>query len=547
MSLQTGDHEQIAQNVQDRTGTVLGFIHTLLQSAGHNAGSAESVLGDLAKAFGARAGGIAFGFNDQLRGAYRADDTGKAVEANGLPWEQRPELLREIKRAPEATEIVTTDGRWLATAITPAHGATWLLWVEDEHDRNWTIGEKSALPLAGQALARAAQFGNSNDFWSRILERARLQHQVENAASLTGKLAHDFGNVLTGILGFAELTLSQLPENSLPKQYLQEVWQSARRGAQWIHKLQTFSRRSAQQIVPARLTNIVAEEEARVRSLWGNRVTLVVVVTPDLPLLAVDAESIKQALAALLENAREAIGEQGVVSVSARTTELTQQDCLDLIGDAQPGRYVEISITDTGRGLSEDNRARMFAEAFYSTKTRHRGMGLAMVYGILRTFHGGIRYESAGERGTKVRLLLPATGESLPNNGPPRGNGERILVVDDDRVVLASVGQILHQAGYQVQTAGSTAEALAQIANGAKKFHLIVSDVSIADADGCELVKKLQEKDAGIAALFISSRNLLQGRACEEMLKKFDLLPKPFEPEALLRAVGKALARVRMS
>lgn len=547
MSLQTGDHREIVRNLDDRTGVALGFIHKLLQSAGRETGTTEALLASLASAFGGAAAGIAFGLNEHVQGSYQVGRDGKPAAAHALPWESRPEALNEIKNSAHAVEITHNGSRSLVAAVSPAPGSSWLLWIEDHENRHWSQGERAVLPLVGQALARLAHFGNGQDFWSRALERVRLQGQVENAAALTGKLAHDFGNVLTGILGFAELTLSQLPENSLPRQYLQEVWQSARRGAQWIHKLQIFSRKSSPEAVPTRLANIIADEEARVRQLWGGSVTFVVALTPDLPLVALDAESLKQIVAALLDNAREAIDGQGVVTLSARTTELAERDCLDLIGNTQPGQHVEITITDSGRGLSEDTRARLFAEPFFSTKTRHRGMGLAIVYGILRTFRGGIRIEPEAKRGTSVRLLLPTAGAGpeRPGHGAPRGNGERILVVDDDRVILASVGQILHQAGYEVQTAASPAEAVAHFSGAQRKFHLIVSDVVLPDMNGCDMVKRMQEIDRGLGALFMSGRASLQGHTCEEMFKKFELLLKPFEPDDLLRAVGEALARPR--
>src|SRR5262249_40427810 len=196
--------------------------------------------------------------------------------------------------------------------------------------------------------------------WARSLERVQRQAQAEQAAVLTGRLAHDFGNILTGVLGFSELTLTRLAGDSPPPQYVQEVWQAAQRGAQWVHQLQLASRRTVPAFCPTALAPLVQQETARLRAAWGTDITLLAAVADDLPPLAADAEAVRQLLVALLENAREAIDGAGVVSLSARTVELTAEDCLDLLGRTQPGRHVEIAITDTGRGLAPGVRHRLF-------------------------------------------------------------------------------------------------------------------------------------------------------------------------------------------
>src|SRR5262249_52435278 len=159
--------------------------------------------------------------------------------------------LEEVRRSATAVPEQTADGsNWLfASSWAPASGEL-LLWLEADAGRLWSAGEAAALALAAQAFARLAGTAEARlTPWAQALERARggprLQDRLEDAARLTGKLAHDFGNVLTGILGFTELSLSQIPADALPHRYVKEVWQAAHQGAQWIQKLQQFSRRRA--------------------------------------------------------------------------------------------------------------------------------------------------------------------------------------------------------------------------------------------------------------------------------------------------------------
>src|SRR5262249_31552395 len=148
----------------------------------------------------------------------------------------------------------------LLTAVSPPTGGSWLVWLEAPGERVWSGGERAALPLAGQALARLATSEGRSACWPGSLERARVQQHLESAAKITSRLAHDFGNVLTGILGFAELTLNHLSTDSLPHRYVKEVWESAQQGARWVQRLHLFSRRRFGEFPPASLPTIVGEE-----------------------------------------------------------------------------------------------------------------------------------------------------------------------------------------------------------------------------------------------------------------------------------------------
>jgi signal transduction histidine kinase len=252
-------------------------------------------------------------------------------------------------------------------------------------------------------------------------ERESLERHLESAAAISGRLAHDFGNMLTGILGFTELTLSQLPADSPSRRYVEETYQSAQQGARWVQRVQLFSRRGRAAAIPGSLTAAVAQEEARVRPIWGNAVALSVSLPNDLPGLALDTGALQQVLAEVLDNAREAITGPGIVTVSARRAELTARECGPIIGNVQPGSYVEVTVTDTGCGLTPDVRLRLFNDIFFSTKPRHRGLGLAVVYGLLRGHRGGICLGPNPEQGAAIRLFFPVAAEKTTRAGRSLG------------------------------------------------------------------------------------------------------------------------------
>jgi signal transduction histidine kinase len=229
---------------------------------------------------------------------------------------------------------------------------------------------------------------------------------MEQAARLTAKLSHDFGNLLTGMLGFTELCLNQLDPRSLPHRFLGEVLQSAKEGADWVRKLQTSSRRSAAPDARCAPLDVIAQEQGRLDKAWAGKANLHAHLPPALPPVALNAANLQTLLMHLLDNARESLDQPGNVSLSARETTLSATECLALLGQPRPGRFVEIAIADTGRGLPPQVLSGRFDELFIATRVRHRGLGLGVVYGILASSGGGLAIAS-DQRGARVCVYLP--------------------------------------------------------------------------------------------------------------------------------------------
>ncbi|MBY0526522.1 MAG: hypothetical protein K2R98_24215 [Gemmataceae bacterium] len=276
-----------------------------------------------------------------------------------------------------------------------------LLWIEDSVERNWTEGEKGTLLVAADVLSQ--RLTPQGDGASRQLFRQRL----EDAALMTGRVAHAFDNVLTGIVGFAELTLTQMAANSPPHQYISEVLRAAQQGVQLTQQLHLFSRSSAPGRGPTALAMVAADEEARLAQTAGPRVRVTFEVPSDLPSIALDAELSRQLLGHLLDNAMESLGGEGTIRVSASRHQLADGTRAEWLGNPEPGPCIEIRVSDTGSGISPETRQRLLVEPFFTTKPRHRGLGLPIACRILFTHGGAFRLDPGEGRGTVARALLP--------------------------------------------------------------------------------------------------------------------------------------------
>jgi signal transduction histidine kinase/ActR/RegA family two-component response regulator len=519
----------------------LDFVCRLLSAAGDETAGLEALTAELAAAFDAPSAGIA------------SLDGGRAVvyaagDSSTRPRADDPELAERARAAPVALCLPRPGGgSWLVTAAAAPGEAGWLVWVEDPARASWDAPLPAALQLAAQALTRQLVPEGTRPRWAEQVERVARQQRLEAAAAVARRLAHDFGNVLTGILGFSELSLTQNvpPESSLHR-YLTEVHRGAQAGATFTHQLRLFSRRHPPSARSCALADVLRPEEERVRPLWGGS-SFRASVPDDLPPLAIDADHLRQLLAALLDNAREAAGPQGTVEVLARPARTGPADCLDYFGDPRPGEQVEIVVADDGPGLSPEARRGLFADPFFSTKPRRRGLGLATAYGILYAHRGGLRLlPGPGGRGVRAEAVVPVAG---PAAAPPLTNGEaasgeRVLVVDDDPRVLQFVAATLERAGYRVQAVTSAGEALDRYAAaGPDPFRLVLSDVLMPEVNGVDLARRLRGKDPDVRVLFMSGHVGADFPRPELEGWQFELLPKPFRVDGLLRAVRVALDR----
>ena len=528
---------------EDRAGPVLDWLQRLLQDPGLMESQPMTFLQDCREAFAAQGVGLVL---ETSAGNYRSHlenwEAGQKPPGLNYPWEPGPNgLTNEVENNPGDT----AQRHWILSPTRTNTFPSGPLWVYSEKPRNWSTGDVGALSLAHQVLVNLVSQATITSPWGHRQAHWRRRQNLDQAAQVSGRLAHDLGNILTGLLGFSELALQQIPPGGPGYRYLHEVYQAAQQGTSWVRKLQWLSRRAAASFSPTNLADVLMEEKARIEPSWAAAVALRSHVPPDLPLLAIESEALRQALGQLLDNGREAISNQGTVTVRANSYHLEPKECPDF-HHLPAGLYVEIMITDTGYGIGPDRQARINKELFYSTKPRHRGLGLAVIHGIARTYKGGFAFGPHPQQGTTVRLLFPAAPHTEPTNPILRSNTRRagsILVVDDDPSVLAMAGQVLRDAGYQVATAATGEEALALFTAPGVNWSLVVSDILMPDLSGLQLAKLMLERDPEANFLFISSQSSFQKMDHDLLIKNFPLLAKPFDTPHLLRCVRQALLR----
>ena len=378
-----------------------------------------------------------------------------------------------------------------------------------------------------------------------ISERKRLDvelrhaHKMEAIGRLAGGIAHDFNNLLTGIRGYSELLLQQLPAGSQPRDAAQHVQRAALRAASLTGQLLAFTRRQPTHATVFVLDDEVGQLASLLRRIIGGDVALSLALGAGGARVRADAGQIEQVILNLAVNARDAMPSGGQLTIATA-----------VVPDGKGGSAVRLSVTDTGAGMSDEVRARMF-EPFYTTKEvgRGTGLGLSIVYGIVEQSGGTIHVDSAPGRGTSVHVALPrvdapvALPASVEPATAPRGD-ETILVVEDDEDVRDFVQFVLARAGYRVLVAEDGVHALEVAGASSDGIDLLLSDLVMPRLNGHELAAHLTRLRPTVKVMHMSGYPGLAGRPSADG-RETAFLQKPFSAEGLLRAVRAALDRPR--
>lgn len=385
----------------------------------------------------------------------------------------------------------------------------------------------------------------------RVSESQLQQSQkMEAMGRLAGGVAHDFNNMLTAILSYARMLSDGLPEGDPMRLDLEQIITAAERSAGLTRQLLAFSRRQLIQPQLLDLGHVVHGVEGMLRRVIGEDVVLRVDVAPSLPPVIGDVGQIEQVLVNLVVNARDAMPQGGLLTVELREIKL-EQPRIARMSTIPPARYVQLAVTDTGVGMSEDTLGHIF-EPFFTTKPTGQGtgLGLATVFGIVKQTGGDIVVHSQLGEGTRFEIYLPRATAS-PMVGPPpapgaldgQGHGETVLLVEDEALVRESVHRILTAGGYTVLQARSGREALRVAAEHHKNIDILLTDVVMPGMTGRDLADELARVQPGLRVLYMSGYTAdVMGR--HGVLEAgIDLIIKPFTPKALRHKVREVLDR----
>jgi len=390
-----------------------------------------------------------------------------------------------------------------------------------------------------------------------LTERKHLEGQLqqsqrlETVGQLAGGIAHDFNNLLAVILNYAEFVTDELPEGPL-RHDVEEIQRAALRAADLTRQLLIFARREATNPKVLDLNTVVEGVEEMLRRTLGEDIDLTLKLAKDLPTVIADPGQIEQVFLNLTMNARDAMPTGGRVVVETSAVDLDEEYAAGRPG-VTPGRYVRLSVSDTGIGMSPEVSTRAF-EPFFTTKAAGRGtgLGLATVYGIVTQAGGNIGIYSEPGLGTRISIHLPATDEAAVRVRPATeqvvatpGAGRTVLLVEDESAVLLAAARILTGHGYKVLMRGDPEDALQVLADGERRIDLLVTDIVMPGMSGIELGRRAKELRPGLPILYMTgySQEIISHRGTLPADSNF--LQKPFTRRDLLEAVAKTAPPAR--
>ena len=384
---------------------------------------------------------------------------------------------------------------------------------------------------------------------SRLEEQLRQAQKLEAVGQLAGGIAHDYNNLLTVQLG----QLSLLKETAtLPPEVgeaLGEIEKSARMAAQLTRQLLAFSRRQVLQPRRLDLNSVIDDLLKMLRRVLREDITLELKLAAQPLWVHADAGMVEQVVMNLVVNARDAMPDGGRLTLSTESVEFTAAT-VPPRPEARAGKYACLSVTDTGKGMDAETRARIF-EPFFTTKEvgRGTGLGLATVYGIVRQHGGWIEVDSEVDRGTVFRVFHPAAPSDTAEASPAersaesdglRGRGETILLVEDNPAVRQTLTASLRRRDYEVLSAADSREAVSLWQAHEDSIRLLLTDMVLGQGDnGLELAHVLRARRPGLPVVIMSGYS--EELATEGLASDIEFLPKPYPPDALARAVRKRL------
>ncbi|MBI5249645.1 MAG: PAS domain S-box protein [Desulfomonile tiedjei] len=385
-------------------------------------------------------------------------------------------------------------------------------------------------------------------------ERENLREQLlqaqkmEAIGTLAGGIAHDFNNLLQVTLGYSDLMLSEKSLNEPDYADLQKIGQAARSGAELVQSLLTCSRKTQPNPVHLNLNEQIRHVEALLRRTFPKMIDIVLDLEEDSRRIYADPTQMEQILMNLAVNSRDSMADGGTLTLATQHAELDEDYCKRVAG-ARPGGYVVLSVSDTGHGMDSETLQHIF-EPFYTTKEfgRGTGLGLAMVYGIVKQHGGHIVCHSKVGKGTTFRVYLPSipeeTAPEVESSGEmPAFGTETVLLVDDEDLVRELGYRILRRSGYTVLTAANGVEALDVFIRQKDLVALIILDLIMPSMGGKECLKELMKIDPQVKVLVASGYSVDASTQEALGMGAKGFVGKPFRFRELLKQVRKTLDR----
>ena len=399
--------------------------------------------------------------------------------------------------------------------------------------------------LEQKVAERTAQLRDELVRREQVEAALRQSQKMEAIGHLTGGIAHDFNNMLTGVIGSIDIVRRRMATGRFEglERYLQAAWTSAQRAAALTQRLLAFSRRQSLDARPLSVNTLVQELAELLERSINERITLRLEPGEGLPAAVADANQLESALLNLVINARDAMPDGGTLTVSTRLVEIGAEE---VTPELSPGRYVAVSVTDTGVGMEPAVAEQVF-EPFFTTKPTGQGtgLGLSMVYGFARQSGGTARLRSRVGEGTAVEILLPVSdvapeAETASLEPAPDGQGQHVLLVEDDASVRLLVASVLDELGYAVIEVADPRLA-APILESNRPVDLMVSDVGLPGMNGRQLAEIARQHRPDLPILFVTGYAENAAIRSSFLGRNMDMITKPFSLDVLSAKISEML------
>jgi PAS domain S-box-containing protein len=485
-------------------------------------------------------------FDALCDGVCLMDREGKVLRCN--------QAMAQILGRPHAAIIGESYHQLVSSTLGPAEIA-FLARIQELHSR-----ETLELSLAGrwfrvsadQVIDEHGKHIGSVHLFADVTEQKRLEEQLRQAQKmeavgrLAGGVAHDFNNLLTAITGNASLLLADLGKDDPHYESLVTIEKAAWRAAELTRQLLGFSRQTMLWLKPLDLNRYVEEMAAFLRRTIDPRIAVVVRGAADLGVVQADPSSINQVLMNLCLNARDAMPEGGTLTLETANVVLGEDYARTHL-EARSGVFVRLRVSDTGHGIAPDILPRVF-EPFFTTKEvgKGTGLGLALVFGIVKQHRGWIECASTVGQGTTFDVYLPRNGSpaaaptSSANPATPQGGSETILLVDD-KAMLRDVGSsILQSYGYQVLVAEDGLQALEVFQRHKDQIDLVVLDLTMPNLSGRDTLERLVQIDPNVRVVFASGYSAEQLPEAEQA-NVLGFIHKPYRAQEFANTIRTVL------
>jgi PAS domain S-box-containing protein len=441
-----------------------------------------------------------------------------------------------------------------ATGENSIYELEWL--TRDSGKISTIVSPKSVFDQEGTFIASFGVITNITDRKLAEKEKESIQAQLlhsqkmEAIGTLAGGIAHDFNNMLTSIFGNTDLLLIGMEKDDPRYSIVREIADAAEKSASLTRQLLAFSRKQIIETTILDLNSVIIDMEKMLKRLIGEDIQLAVELEPDALMISADKSQIEQIVLNLVINARDAMPDGGKLKITTCSTLVEENMSAET--EVKTGRFVQLKIEDTGCGMDAELRKNIF-EPFFTTKESNKGtgLGLAVVYGIVRQHEGWLTVESEIGSGSCFTIYLPGTASEYIHTPTltrqpekpviQRGAGERVLLVEDQDDVRKFVKNALTGFGYNVFQAQDIKGAMQLFESENGKFDLLLSDVVLPDGRGIHLADSLLELKPGLKIILSSgyTEQKFQLKLIQE--KHYNFLPKPYTLNSLLEITRRVI------